>query len=147
LTPDPQADGPEPGDPLPFDEDAFTARQAERFPPLPFDGEEPAAFAAQEAERFPPLPKPGWARQPSPQPDDVAQPDPVPEAPLIAPVPVRPKKRKVPAKAQPKTNRRRGCLYNLLAVLFLALTVGALIYGVYIFQNPYSPLNPLPPAT
>src|SRR5690606_1762248 len=48
---------------------------------------------------------------------------------------------------RPKPSRARGCLYNLLTLVFLALTAGALAYGVHLFQNPYSVLNPLPPAT
>jgi hypothetical protein len=145
LTPDARGGVAEPGEPLPFDDSAFVAQAADRFPPLPFDGDEPAAFAAQEAERFPPLPPPAWARHEAAQEaefeDDLA---PVPP-PVSVPAPVRGKARKTAPKKKP--SRARGCLYNLLTLLFFALTIGALIYGIYIFQNPFSPLNPLPPAT
>lgn len=157
LAPDPHADEPPPGEPLPFDESAFAAQTAERFPPLPFDGDE-AAFVAQqaEAERFPPLPPPAWARPHDAEPtdthddlDDITF-EPETAAPVLPPQrDAKPPRRKaVPkAKTQRKTSRARGCLYNLLTLLFFALTIGALAYGIHIFNNPYSPLNVLPPPT
>lgn len=145
LSPDPRAaSGSESDTPLPFDAATAFSAPADRFPPLPFDGEDPVAFAAQEAEpeRFPPLPPPGWARAAAQHVDPIeeAEPEPLPAA--------RPT-RSTAKKAAPRkqTSKGRGCLYNLLTLLFLVLTVGALIYGVYLFQNPYSTLNPLPPPT
>lgn len=120
-------------EPLPFDETWFAeAEDAAPHPPLPFDGEEPVA-SAQTEERFPPLPPPGWAR-PAPE----TQPQPV------RPMRSRPKRRPAPP---PPPKRGRGCFYNLLALLFLALTAGAIWLGVTIYNNPYSLLNPLPPPT
>lgn len=145
LSPDPNTDSSEPGEPLPFDEAAFTAQAVERISPLPFDGEEAAPLAAQaadDAERFPPLPPPAWARHEQAEAEPQAAPAPR-AARVSQPAPARAKARK-PA---PKTSRKRGCLYNLLTLIFFLLTVGAVIYGIYLFQNPYSPLNPLPPAT
>ena len=136
LTPDPRADAAEPGEPLPFDESAFVVQTVERDPPLPFDGDEPAPLVAQEAERFPPLPPPAWARHEA---EAEASRSPAPR--LSSPAPAR---KTAPRK---KTSRKRGCLYNLLTLLFFVLTIGAVLYGIYIFQNPYSSLNPLPPAT
>lgn len=142
LVPDPRADLPEPDEPLPFDEDAFAAQTVERFPPLPFDGEDP--LVAQEAERFPPLPKPGWARHEA-EPVVEAEAEAAPPPSVSTPVPAR---RKTPKPAPKKRDSRgRGCLYNILTFVFFVLTIGALIYGIYLFNNPFSPLNPLPPMT
>lgn len=146
LAPDPRADTPQPAEPLPFDEDAFTAQTADRFPPLPFDGEDP--LVAQEAERFPPLPTPGWARQDAAgavEEDIEAQAADEPPPTVSTPAPRRSRRARPASKKQP--SRGRGCLYNLLTLVFFLLTIGALVYGFYIFNNPFSPLNPLPPMT
>ncbi len=40
-----------------------------------------------------------------------------------------------------------GCLYNLMTLVFLAGTVGLIVYFSTIWVDPYSPLNPLAPPT
>ena len=146
LTPDSHADAYEPGEPLPFDESAFLAQTVDRYPPLPFDGDDPAPLSAQEAERFPALPTPVWAHhEAAAAEDDVYEDEPLSPPRLTSPALARGKARKTAPKKP--ASRGRGCLYNLLTLLFFALTIGAVAYGIYIFQNPYSPLNPLPPAT
>jgi len=43
--------------------------------------------------------------------------------------------------------RRHARLFNALTVVMLGLTVVVLGYYVLILLNPYTPLNPFPPAT
>ncbi|MFO7323539.1 MAG: hypothetical protein DIU68_017555 [Chloroflexota bacterium] len=144
LDPPPPDEG---GEPLPFDAADVEAEAADRFPPLPFDGDDLLANAqdgpADEEDRFPPLPPPGWARPEHRAPPPAERPEPQPPHPKPSP-PIKPKAKRRPA-APPK--RGRGCFYNLVTLLFLALTVGVVVFGVYIFNNPYSSLNPLPPPT
>ena len=71
-------------------------------------------------------------------------------APAPAEAPRRPAKpkpqpaSKSSAPAAPKVRRRFGWRDGV-AILFALLSCGALIYFAYIWQNPYSPLNPLSP--
>jgi hypothetical protein len=149
LSPDPRAVSAQDADePLPFDAATAFSAPAERFPPLPFDGEDPVSFAAQEAEaeRFPPLPPPGWARTAAQHADPVETFE-LESEPMPAPVAKSGRSKAQKAAPRQQTSKGRGCLYNLLTLLFLVLTVAALLYGVYLFQNPYSTLNPLPPPT
>jgi hypothetical protein len=56
-------------------------------------------------------------------------------------------------KPTPATMPRRGgfrpgsCLANLMTVAFLLASVGAVVWTVLVYQQPYSVLNPLPPFT
>lgn len=50
-----------------------------------------------------------------------------------------------PAPAPPRP--RRNWLYNLLTLVFLLGTVGAMAYFALLWTNPYHELNPLPPYT
>lgn len=47
-----------------------------------------------------------------------------------------------PVAPQPK-NRMRNVLANLLTALLMLLMLGAVAFFVYVWQNPYSPMNPL----
>lgn len=51
--------------------------------------------------------------------------------------------------AAPKTvpPRRNPCLYNVIALFFLLATVVAVAWVVLVWNNPYTPLNPLAPFT
>ena len=71
------------------------------------------------AERFPPLEFPS---------DETYQPV---ERPAVAHAPPR----------------RNPCLYNLIALFFLLATVVAVAWVVLVWNNPYTPLNPLAPFT
>jgi hypothetical protein len=73
-------------------------------------------------------------------PQSVDQPievDRFPQVPAAIPVPQR--------TGQP--TRGGGCVPNLLTLLFVAATVGAIALFAVIVQNPYSSLNPFPPFT
>jgi hypothetical protein len=52
---------------------------------------------------------------------------------------------RVAAPAAPARKRRRFGLRDVVTLLFALLTCGVVGYFVYIWQNPYSPLNPLAP--
>ena len=43
--------------------------------------------------------------------------------------------------------RRSGGRHNAIALFFMLAAIAIAVYSVYIWQNPYSPLNPLAPAT
>lgn len=60
-----------------------------------------------------------------------------------APPPRRPRRAPVSERASDASDRSR----NLIALFFLLLTFAALGYFLVIWQNPYSPLNPLAPPT
>jgi hypothetical protein len=86
-------------------------------------GEALTALFPRSTERFPPLPD----DLPPPEEEEVAAPPPAP--------------------VQEKKRRGGDWRHNLIAVFFLLATVA--LCGVYaiIWQNPYTPLNPLAPAT
>jgi hypothetical protein len=114
--------GAAPSLPLPFDD--RPPDDPEQIPPLPFDGDAPA-------ERFSPVPSVEAMSAPS------LAPAPSPARPAAAPK----------AQPRPAPRRRRGCLYDLLALVFLALALAVIYLGVAIYREPFSSLNPLPPPT
>lgn len=68
------------------------------------------------------------------------------------PTPPPPSQARRPAstpRPQPKPKRRakNAALYNLIALLFLLLTVGAVLYFAFLWENFRSPLNPFAPPT
>ncbi|MBN8618069.1 MAG: hypothetical protein J0L63_04135 [Anaerolineae bacterium] len=60
--------------------------------------------------------------------------------------PVEQAAKKTEGKTTAKTTRG-GCLPNLLSLVFLAATVGAVGWVVQVAMNPYTALNPFPPFT
>jgi hypothetical protein len=48
-------------------------------------------------------------------------------------------------RSQPMASRRRAARQNRIALLFFLATLAVIAYFVYIWQNPYSVLNPLAP--
>lgn len=79
----------------------------------------PPLTTQPQPERFPPLDYPSEPRRA---------------------VPPRPAVQAVPP-------RRNTCLFNLLTLVFLLLTVAALGWIALVWTNPYTPLNPLAPFT
>lgn len=74
--------------------------------------------------------------------DDFDEPPLADDGPLSAPKP-----KAVGTTPAPQSGRRGGCMPNLLALLFLLATVGAVGVFAAITVNPYSSLNPFPPFT
>jgi hypothetical protein len=48
-------------------------------------------------------------------------------------------------RSQPMANKRRAARQNRVALVFFAATLAVIAYFVYVWQNPYSILNPLAP--
>ncbi|MBI5667186.1 MAG: hypothetical protein HZC41_04190 [Chloroflexi bacterium] len=124
------------------------------FPPddlryAPQDAVEPAADAAPVEPAAPPPGEPDVEASIEEAAVETAPVTPAPPAerfpPLEYPPEAAPPARQRPAATAPP--RRNPCLYNLLTLVFLLLTVAVIGWIALVWTNPYTPLNPLAPFT
>jgi hypothetical protein len=135
-------------DRLPFDaeeETIISAPVEDDYVPLAESESEPVVPVASFIDpALAPLPRPASAaampRRAAalpPPPDERFPPMYVSAAPVSTPQPA----------AKARRFRPGGCLANLMTLVFLAASVGAVAWAILIYQQPFSALNPLPPFT